>query len=306
MGCFHLTLKREISLLQRKSYQRTGPIRCVLWRPWLGLFLLFPFAVAGHEAIQEQIVALTKRIEQDPTNAELYLKRGELHRVNRQWDAALGDYNRAAQIDPGLDTVDLCRGMTLLEAGRLQRARFALERFLVNHPNDVEALVARARVLVKLGEPLAAAEDFTRAVAQQPSPRPELYLERAQALVAEGGEHIDAALRGLDAGIEKLGPLVTLQLYAIDLELLRKRYDAALVRLGQIEIQSSRKEVWLAHRGEILEQAGRSGEARAAFTSALSAIEDLPEYRRKNRSMQELETRLRSELKRLSPTSQVH
>src|SRR2546429_3401664 len=45
---------------------------------------------------------------------------------------------------------------------------------------------------------------------------------RDRALAAEGGDHLDEALRGLDEGIKRLGPIVTLELYAIDLELDRK------------------------------------------------------------------------------------
>ncbi len=273
---------------------------------WVALYLLLAFPVAGHEPIHEKIIALTQRIAQDPRNAELYLKRGELYRVHRKWDAALADYERAAQIDPGLAVIDFCRGLMLLEADRPQPARLALEHFLANHPDHIGALVGRARVLVKLDQHLAAAEDFTRAITLQPNPMPEFYLERAQALAAAGSKHIDAAVQGLDAGIERLGPLVTLQLFAIDLELQRKSYGAALARLEHIESQSARKEMWLARRGETLERAGRVREAREAFRSALTAIEALPEHRRETRLMEELEKRLGSALDRLSADRVKH
>src|SRR2546429_3108060 len=55
---------------------------------------------------------------------------------------------------------------------------------------------------------------------------------RDRALAAEGGDHLDEALRGLDEGIKRLGPIVTLEFYAIDLELAHKRYDSALESLG--------------------------------------------------------------------------
>src|SRR2546428_756963 len=80
-------------------------------------------------------------------------------------------------------------------------------------------LVLPARVLTRLGQHVAAAADFTRAIAHEPDPLPEHYLERAQALAAEGEGHLDEALGGLDEGIQKLGPLVVLELLAIDLEL---------------------------------------------------------------------------------------
>ena len=41
----------------------------------------------------------------------------------------------------------------------------------------------------------------------------------------------DAVVRGLDEGIKKLGPLVTLELCALDIEVKEKQYDDALKRL---------------------------------------------------------------------------
>jgi len=109
-------------------------------------------------------------------------------------------------------------------------------------------------------------------------------------------QRIDEALRGLEEGISKLGPVVTLQLAAIDLELRRKNFDGALVRLDQIAAQSQRKESWLVRRGEILKLAGRDEEARAAFNAALNAIESLPPAHRQSRSVSALELRARSAL----------
>ena len=87
---------------------------------------------------------------------------------------------------------------------------------------------------------------------------------------------MEAALRGLDEGVKRLGPLVTLQLYAMDLALARQNFDDALRRLETISAQSARKEKWLARRGEILIRAGRRDEAKQAYAAALLAIGALP------------------------------
>ena len=58
--------------------------------------------------------------------------------------------------------------------------------------------------------------------------------------------------------IAALGEPVTLQLFAVDLEVQRERWDAALERIDRIAARSARQETWLLRRGEILEQAGRS------------------------------------------------
>ena len=260
------------------------------------------FPAAAHGPLDEQILALTNQIQQDSQNALLYLKRGELHGHHGDWEAALSDYERAAELDPTLVAVDLARGKTLLQAGHFEQAKVALDRFLTRHPDYGEVLATRARVLVKLGQNRAAVNDYTRAIAE--SRRlgrdiPEYYLERARASAAEGDANIDEALCGLDEGLKALGPIVTLQLEAIDLELTAKRYDAALARVETIAAQSARKEAWLARRGDILEQAGRVEEARAAYEQALAAMESLPARHRKTRATTKLEAQIRAALVRL-------
>jgi predicted Zn-dependent protease len=250
-----------------------------------------PLLAWAHEGLHEQIAAITAKIKRDPKNASLYLQRGELHRLHRDWVRAAADYNRAERLQPSLKIVELARARMFFESGKLQRAKSTLDRFLAQEPDHYEALITRARVLAKLGDSTNAAKDFTTAVAMSSMPEPELYLERANVL------HIDEALRGLDEGINKLGPVVTLQLAAIDLELRRKNYDGALARLDQITAQSGRKEAWLVKRGEILKLAGRDDEARVAFNAALVAIEALPPAYRQSRAVTALELRARSALK---------
>ena len=252
--------------------------------------------VRAHEGLHEQIVAITAKIKRDPKNASLYLQRGELYRLHRDWARASADYDRAARLQPDLKIVDLARGKMLFESGRLQRAKFTLDRFLTRQPNHFEGLITRARVLAKLGVRSAAVNDFTQALAVSLAPEPELYIERAQVMAGDV-KRVSEALAGLDEGIQKLGPLVTLQQAAIDLELRRPNYDGALSRVDLIAAQSERKEAWLVRRGEILKLAGREEEARAAFNAALVAIESLPFSLRQSRTVTALQLRARTALK---------
>ncbi|HEY8228756.1 MAG TPA: tetratricopeptide repeat protein [Pyrinomonadaceae bacterium] len=256
---------------------------------------LLPSFVLAHEGLHEQIEAVTAKIKRDPKNASLYLQRGELHRLHRDWIRAAADYDRAKSLQPSLTIVDLARGKMLFESRRLQQAKFVLDRFLRRQPNHVEGLVTRARVLSRIGARVQAAQDFTQALALAPTPEPEIYLERAKALAGDK-RYFEEALRGLDEGIKRLGPVVTMQLAAIDLELSRRNYDSALTRLDVIAAQSERKEMWLIQRGEILRSAGRIEEARAAFNAALVAIDSLPPERRQTRAVIALQLRAQSGL----------
>jgi predicted RNA polymerase sigma factor len=97
-----------------------------------------------------------------------------------------------------------------------------------------------------------------------------------------------------------MGPLVTLQLTAIDLELRRKNHDAALARIDVVMQRSPRKESWLARKGEILLQAGRTEEAKKSYEAALAALNTLPPGRRNVPAVKDLERRIRLEIDHLS------
>jgi predicted Zn-dependent protease len=270
---------------------------CALLAAWLSISDL-----PAHRDLDIQIADLTQRIAADPDNPQLYMQRGELHRLHRDWKAAEADYRRVRKLQPSLAVFDFLMGRMKLEARRPKQARKLLDRFLAEEPDHAKGLVARARALVRLGEPLAAARDYTRAIdahGEEHRPDPSYYVERARALVSAGDEHIAAAVRGLDEGLERLGQPVTLQLYAIDLELKRGRHDAALERLSRIASQADRQETWLVRRAEILEDAGRPAEARDAYAAALEAVRALPPSRQGTRAVLRLQARAEAALERL-------
>lgn len=269
-----------------------------VWSTVLSLALnlgLIPTA-RGHADLLLQIEDMTKQIAKTPNDAELYLRRGELRRAHAEWEEAFLDYDRAAALAPNLATLDLVRGRLFLDSGWPLSARACLDRVLLRQPNHVEALLLRGRACARLHLLLSAADDFDRAIALYPEPSPDLYIERAEVLAAAGPEYLVRALAGLDDGVRKLGPLVTLQLTAIELELKSKNYDSALGRVDTVAARSPRKETWLTRKGEILKQAGRAEEARQAFKTALAALQTLPPTRRHVPAMLELEKRLRQEI----------
>ena len=216
--------------------------------------LLCAGQLPAHVGSDLRLAALTQRIAAAPRDPALYLARGEIHRVRREWGRALADYDRAAALDPGNPAAHLCRGRMWLEAGRPARARLSLARFLRRRPEHVAGRVLFARALAGTGAHLAAAGQLAEAIRRDPKPVPEHYLERAAAFAAAGAAHREDALRALDEGIATLGPIVTLELAAIDLELAAGRTAAALRRLDRIAAQSERPEPWAARRAEILER----------------------------------------------------
>lgn len=261
------------------------------------LLWLIPVLLHAHSDIEVQIEALTRRIAQHPADPELYFQRAELYRFHEDWQTALTDYDQAARLNPHLDKIQLARAGTLQEAGRHALAKNALDEFLTRHPQNAEALLVRARARAALKDYPGAIDDYRQSIAAQAQPRPEYYVELAHTHTATGNP--TAALEALDAGLNKLGPIPTLETLAIDLELARTNYPGALTRLDQTLTRTTRQEFGLKRRGEILEQAGRPTEAAAAYRQALAALEELPPWRRHIPAIEELATALNQRLQAL-------
>ncbi|HEX8566852.1 MAG TPA: tetratricopeptide repeat protein [Pyrinomonadaceae bacterium] len=270
-------------------------IFAVCFSAGLAIFSAFPHPTAAHGGLHEQIAAVTKEIKKDPKNPALYLKRAELNRLHLNWKNAEKDYDRAEKLNPNLSLVDFGRAKLWLDAKRFSAAKRALERFLTKEPDSFEAVLTLARVLSRLNEKENAVKYFTRAISLSLADSAEIYLERAQTLAANG--KIEEALRGLDEGIELLGELVVLQTAAVDLELKRGDYNAALARLDKLIKSLPRKESFLLKRGEILHKAGKKCAAQKAFIESFHAIDALPDFQKSVRAIQTMKTSLQKLLK---------
>ena len=240
----------------------------------------------AHGELHEQIADVTRRIDQElrrppypdagHERSKFYLERAELFRLHHEWQAAEADYDQAIRWEPDHDDVELCRGKMLLEAGQPVRARPVLEGFLDKHVDHPEALLIQAQVLVALGEGANAVRYLDRALSRHPQPEPDHYLARVAILESLGPRHLPLAVRGLDAGIKRLGPIVSLDEKGIELDLRLRRHDRALARIDRQTARSQRKDMWLARRADVLEQAGRAAQARRTRRQALEALAALP------------------------------
>lgn len=268
----------------------------------LGALLLagggLPRLVLAHPAIDEQLSILERRGTGDECDASAELKRGDLYRQRQEWQRAAVAYERAAACAPQLEAVDAARAQLYLESGDLAAALHFADRYLAAHPNAARTLVVRAAVLQRLGRPFSAVADYSRAIAASSTPQPDNYLERARAQVAAGD--LPAAVAGLDEGLARLGPVPALQRLAVDIEVSRRDYAAALRRIDRAVAADAGGAAWLLRRGQVLEQAGRSAEAVAAFDAAIAAVAGRPAGRRQTTALHQIEEQATAARQRLS------
>lgn len=262
-----------------------------IWKPaiwgltcvaaWLATLL----PAAAHGAFHERIDHVSAQITTSPNDARLYLQRADLYRQHQDFKPALADCDKARLLDPAIEA-DALHGRILLEAGQPADALPLLNRFLLRHPDHADALTSRARVLTKLEKHDAALDDYRAALRHTPTLEPDLVCECADAMAAR--KCTKEAIQVLSAAMTKLGPIPSLVLRAMDLEIATGDYDAALARIETMRLSAPRPEPWMAKRASVLSQAGRIDESRAAWTALIDHLSNLPNLERGSHAMSQL------------------
>ncbi len=256
----------------------------------LRLAILAAGIVFAHGAFHEQIEAVNKAIAQAPRNSALYVKRGEMYRMHGDWVTAESDFDRALVLDPNAAEAILGRARMAADRGGLMQASTLLGEYLVARPKSEVGFALRADVLNRLGKWKESAADYEVAIRLSTEPTVDYYLGKAEALSKMGND--GAAIEAIDSGISRLGALVTLDQWAVDFLVKKKRWNDALNRHSRMVASAPRKESTLTRHGEILVAAGRSAQAKVSFQAALAAWEHLPDRLRTTQAMQDLRIRI--------------
>ena len=213
---------------------RIGFSSCVPVTVILVATLLQPRPGQAHPALDGPIQELTRKIAENPGDAESLLRRGEFYRLGGDLARAWQDLERARKLSPKLEGLDLCRAGVLLDAGSHATALEILDREPARPGADPRVGRMRAHALEGLHRELQAAAELRRLEEETP-PNPDLFVEESR-LAASGasGSHIEA-LAALERGISRLGPLVSLEEAAAREEESLGRPGQALARRALME-----------------------------------------------------------------------
>ncbi len=226
---------------------------------------------------EEELESLDRDIEKTPGDAALWFSRAYLLLLDGKFSDATADLNETDRLAEGRFATDRVRGQILVAEGKTDAGKALLDRFIQTHPDDGLARAARARVLLAMNHAGPALEDFRAAIAHAPAD-PSLYQEAASAMALNGqpAEALEVLIRGL----VKFPGLPALMLQALDLEIATGNFDVALLRVDALRKTAPLPEPWMARRAEILAQAGRKDESRAAWTALRDRIAALPNLER--------------------------
>lgn len=251
----------------------------------------------GHGNTHEQIELLDALLKENPDQVASLLERADLHRRHRNFDEALDDLNRVRSLSPKNNTAYYLTGLTLFQQGQFSEAERVLQIYTDRSPRSQRGHLALAKVFTEQNRHLHAAREYELVIETQSTPTPDHYLARAHAYLTAGEPYLSHALTGLEEGIALMGPLLTFQRLAIDIELVQGNHQSAIDRVEMILQNVDRKETWLVRKANLLSSIGRTDEARQNYQLAEQAIDLLPVRTRTLPAIQSLRKTIHKNLK---------
>jgi len=250
------------------------------------LLVLSAGPALGHGGFHERLAQLAVALEKSPNDPALHFELADVNGQHGDWQMALLNLDRVEELAPGKFPTSLLRGQAWLTGGQPGKAKTALDTLLAGQPEHARGRLLRARAAQRLGDAAGSLADYREALRRTPAPDPDLLQETAGALAAGGFP--EEAVRVLAAGMEKLGPIPSLVLRAMEVEIATGNFDAALARVEALRKSAPRPEPWMARRASVLAQAGRIEESRAAWQALVTHLEALPNLERGSHAMSKL------------------
>jgi predicted Zn-dependent protease len=223
----------------------------------------------------------------------------EAHVEHEDWQECIEEISRVEGFAPGVHPTGYLRGLALFIGGKNDEAYNVLDYFLTTHPDHVEALATRGRVLAEMDCPAEAVADLQAAVKAMPSPSGELVMELALAYQKIGKP--EEASKVLDEALKTSRDAPLLLECAMKIDTAAGMWDSALGRIDGLHKNAPRPEPWMAKRAELLAKAGRAEEARAAWTALRDRLISLPSLERGTPQNSQLLTQARQALGEAAP-----
>lgn len=253
----------------------------------------------AHPGLDILIQEITRRIEKNPKDPVLYLRRCFYYRVHQEFEKALADAARAEALSPDLADVHFHRAYIFLDSRKFQASVREMDAFLKTGRPRSRAYTIRARALRGLGKLDAAVKDFWRSIELRPNP--DIYKERGDCLVALGRTR--EAIENYEHGIKRLKRPIALVVYLVELLAEDEKYDEAIREIDRTIQRLPRADAWLLRRARILEKAGRPDEAAKSYRRVIDGIDTLPAGRRHARATQRTRRQASDALRRLESGS---
>ncbi|RTR37897.1 tetratricopeptide repeat protein [Shewanella canadensis] len=232
-------------------------------------------------------------------DAHLYLQRGELHGENRHWELAWRDFQSALKNthDDNLRLdIWFYMGRMRLQAGMPDEAKILLSKVIALDPRYKSARLNLARTYLALEEYDLATDEMDSFMSLLNRPTPDQFIERAMMAKSIEIEGLSKAIEGLNDGIDRLGPIVTLIELLVDSYLEQDETQLALSAIERLPGSVKALPRWQLKKGDIYYLQMRFVDAQAAYQNGLNTINTMPTHRQLMPAVQALKNQLEGKL----------
>ena len=153
---------------------------------------------AQHQSLAEAIADFDRAITIAPDRSEYYQRRGKIHWIRRDIDAATDDYDQAVKLGNVTSKVLMHRCFLRLIGGDLDRARSEADFLVERFSEDAKSHITKARVLLGAGDYDGAMASIIRAQAMDPRNE---SVSNARGIIEMAAGNIDQAIAAYDRAI---------------------------------------------------------------------------------------------------------
>ncbi len=219
---------------------------------WTILFLLTAGLAMAHGDLDAQIKKVTKQIEKDPTNAELYVKRGKLFFQHEEFKRSIIDFEHAKSLGIHTTEIEILFARSYFKADKHKIALEYLHGALSEQENHVVANRLTGQINVDLRMYTMAADHLHRALDYSEKRIPEHYIELANCyLNMNTSEAVQHAVEILNRGINDLGELIVFLNKLVYIHKQSAAYEQAILVQSRIVAVSKRKELPYFYRAQL-------------------------------------------------------
>ena len=222
--------------------------------------------IKSQEQADKLIRQYSQQIAKEPTNAQLYIARADIHFKLHDFERAVNDYEQALKIDDKADKAWFGRGMAKGRLGLIDEGIADLSVFIQRNPQNSLAYTKRGVRYLWKGDRENAGKDLRKAIALDPG-NAEAH-DDLGVILAQQGDY-KAALEHFSRTV-KLDPTYQKGYHnqAMAYYVLNRDIDAlASVTIALKLDPESRNSMLL--KSEILQAMGRQAEAREAHEDAM-------------------------------------
>lgn len=245
-------------------------------------FLLAMLTISiAHGDLDERILEKSVAIEAQPTNATLYLERGDLFFLHEENEKAIEDFRASDHLNPNQKIIPYFLARSFFALNIVDSALVNLEKYFLDDESikNIRAIQLHAKILSEKDEWCPASEKFDLVISMSPKTIPKYYLDAANAhLQCPEPESTTKAIDQILKGKYMLGPLYVFNQRLVKIYKKMGDLESAIVIQTEIVVTSNRKELPLFRRAKLWSESEKWDKATEDLKNALSAIDDLPDH----------------------------